>query len=188
MRGVTAFSRLMPSCLPAYAQSTHLYVTYDSQPFLLLLCPIITSWGESLSFILNIPTLLGKANVRYILSTDIPPKELSERLQENLPRKRCHSNRSTRYLHIFAAILLGSHYQIWKVSRKYLKKFKVKHFEVIYIPQMRKGLSKLVECYASNKKYACEKYSPISCNIMWEREGTIFDIYDNYNNMKNKHL
>lgn len=23
---------------------------------------------------------------------------------------------------------------------------------------------------------------------MWEREGTIFDIYDNYNNMKNKHL
>lgn len=126
--------------------------------------------------------------MRYILSTDIPPKELSERLQENLPRKRCHSNRSTRYLHIFAANLLGSHYQIWKVSRKYLKKFKVKHFEVIYIPQTRKGLSKLVECYASNKKYACEKYSPISCNIMWEREGTIFDIYDNYNNMKNKHL
>ena len=53
---------------------------------------------------------------------------------------------------------------------------------------MRKGLSKLVEYYASNKNYACEKYSPISCNIMWERKGTIFDIHDNYNNVKNKHL
>lgn len=38
-----------------------------------------------------------------------------------------------------------------KEPTQYIMKFKVKRFEVIYIPQIRKGLSKLVEYYASNK-------------------------------------
>lgn len=38
-----------------------------------------------------------------------------------------------------------------------MKKFRVKHFKVIYMPQVRKCFSKLVEYYDSNKNYTCQK-------------------------------